>query len=342
MTPADYGCKCEDCPFAKNGVAKDFVLPEGPRSPAGVVFADIPTFDDARKGSPMAANSQVGREWDKTLMQAGLSREQLLIVPVTACKRPHASKEAAVSKAIKACAPMRAEAVALTPAVPHIVLGKYAWEGLTGSNKGSDAQRGFVKDNRTVTFRPEMAYFWAPHEWASFDIDLRRFGRMIRGELEPTPNIVIHGGQTEPIVEIARRAVREGWVAFDIETMPANYEEPWTGKDPTRAQLRTLSFGWPDEGHSFFWKDIPQSAQRHVAFLLSDPRVVKVGINIIWFDLRVLARYGLPVTPFEDCRDKRRAISSTSRLSLAYLATQYTDAPPWKAEKDEESEDDSK
>ena len=341
MTPADYGCNCKECPFAKSGVAKDFVLPEGPRSPSGVVFADIPTFDDARRGSPMAANSQVGREWDKTLMQAGLTREQLLVVPVTACKRPHASKEAAVSKAIKACAPMRAEAVALVPAVPSIVLGKYAWEGLTGSNKGSDAQRGFVKDNRTVTFRPEMAYFWAPHEWASFDIDVRRFGRMIRGELEPAPKITLVSAPGQ-VAGIVNRARKEGWISFDIETMPANYEEPWTGKDPTRAQLRTLSFGWPDEGHSFFWAEIPQSAQRHVAALLVDPRVVKVGINIVWFDLRVLARYKLPVTPFEDCRDKRRAISSTSRLSLAYLATQYTDAPPWKAEKDEESEDGAK
>ena len=334
MTPADYGCNCKECPFAKGGVAKDFVLPEGPRSPSGVVFADIPTFDDARRGSPMAANSQVGREWDKTLMQAGLTREQLLIVPVTACKRPHASKEAAVSKAIKACAPMRAEAMAI--AAPHIVLGKYAWEGLTGSNKGSDAQRGFVKDNRTVTFRPEMAYFWAPHEWASFDIDVRRFGRMIRGELEPAPKITIEPGNMGRIVE---RAKREGWVAFDIETMPANYEEPWTGKDPTRAQLRTLSFGWPDEGFSFFWADASHLVQTLVRDLLVDPRVVKVGMNVIYFDNRVLARYGMTVTPFEDCRDKRRAISSTSRLSLAYQATQYTDCPPWKSEKDVESED---
>lgn len=341
MTPADYGCKCEGCPFAKNGVAKDFVLPEGPRSPAGVVFADIPTFDDARLGVPMAANSQVGREWDKTLMQAGLTREQLLIVPVTACKRPHATKEAQVSKAIKACAPMRAAAVALAPATPHIVLGKYAWEGLTGSNKGSDAQRGFVKDNRTVTFRPEMAYFWAPHEWASFDIDVRRFGRMIRGELEPAPKITLVDSVAQ-ILAIGKRADREGWVAFDIETMPANYEEPWTGKDPTRAQLRTLSFGWEDEGFSFFWNDMSTAGRQRVKALLSDPLIVKVGINIIWFDLRVLERYGLKVAPFDDCRDKRRAISSTSRLSLAYLATQYTDAPPWKAEKDEESEDGTK
>ena len=76
--------------------------------------------------------------------------------------------------------------------------------------------------------------------------------------------------------------------------------------------------------------------------LLADRKIVKVGINIIWFDLPVLERYGLKVAPFDDCRDKRRAISSTSRLSLAYLATQYTDAPPWKAEKDEESEDGTK
>lgn len=332
MTPTDYGCKCEECPFAKAGKAKDFVLPEGPRSPVGVVFCDVPTIDDSRRGSPMAANSQVGREWDKSLMQAGLARETLLHVPVTACKRPHGARDADVVKAIKACAPMREAAVKLSETTPHIALGQYAWRGLTGK-KDHAANRGFVEGFRTATFRPELAYFWAPHEWASFDTDIRRFGRMIRGETEKLPEIVLTGNLTEPVMEMCRRAVKEGWVAFDIETSPVGDGTPWTGKDPTQAKLRTLSFGWPDVGYAFFWDGLPWRAKHAVELLLKDPRVVKVGVNLEWFDRRVCIRHGLLVTPFEDCRDKRRAISSTSRLSLAYLATQYTDAPPWKADK---------
>ena len=153
------------------------------------------------------------------------------------------------------------------------------------------------------------------------------------------PKIVIEGPALPRIIE---RAKREGWVAFDIETMPENPDEPWTGKDPTRARLRTMSFGFEDEGFSFFWAEQSSATKAKVRDLLADPRVVKVGMNIVWFDNRVLARYGLRVAPFEDCRDKRRAISTTSRLSLAYQATQYLDVMPWKQEKDEESEDGAK
>lgn len=331
MTPTDYGCKCEECPFAKAGKAKDFVLPEGPRSPVGVVFCDVPTIDDSRRGSPMAANSQVGREWDKSLMQAGLARETLLHVPVTACKRPHGARDADVVKAIKACAPMREAAVKLSETTPHIALGQYAWQGLTGK-KDHAANRGFVEGMRTATFRPELAYFWAPHEWASFDIDIRRFGRMIRGETEKLPQITLVSTSGE-VAKIYRRARKEGWVAFDIETSPVGDGTPWTGKDPTQAKLRTLSFGWPDEGYAFFWDPMAPDGKTMARQMLADPAIVKVGVNLLWFDIRVCARNGIVVTPFEDCRDKRRAISSTSRLSLAYLATQYTDAPPWKADK---------
>lgn len=342
MTPATLGCNCGECPFAVKGKdgkpthQADFVLPSGPSKPAGVVWCDVPTYDDARRGVPLAPNSLAGREWAKSLAQAGLEREALLHVPATACKKPHSAKESAVAKAVTACAPMRAEAKVLD--VPSLVLGQYAWAALTGKKDGHSDWRGFVEGNVCVTYRPELAYFWQPQEWDAFDIDVRRFGRLIRGELEPAPKIVI----TPHIPYIAGRARREGWVAFDIETMPLSPEEPWTGKDPTRARLRSLSFGWEDEGFAFFWDTLPAKDKAAVKALLTDPHITKVGMNIIWFDNRVLARYGIDVFPIEDCRDKRRAISSTSRLSLAYQATLYTDAVPWKAEKDDASEDSTK
>jgi uracil-DNA glycosylase len=342
MTPESAGCKCETCPFSHGGKAKDYVMPEGPASPAGVVWCDIPTHDDARRGVPMAPNSQVGREWGASLQQAGLEREALLHVPATACKRPHGAKDSAVGKAVEACAPMREAAKELTEGgTPALVLGQFAWQALTGKRDGHADRRGFVDGNTCVTFRPELAYFWAPHEWECFDIDVRRFGRLITRDLEAPPRIEF-SDQTEPLMEVVRRANAEGWVAFDIETAPTGSEEPWTGKDPTRAKLRTISLGWPDFGYSFFVDRVGREAMSAMTKLLASDKVLKVGHNIVWFDNRVLARHGLPVSNFIDTRDLRRSISSTSRLSLAYLATRYTDAPPWKVEKDEEAEDGTK
>lgn len=346
MTPATLGCRCEECPFAVKGKdgkpthQGEFVLPRGPAKPAGVVWCDLPNHDDARRGVPMTPNSPTGKEWDKSLMQAGLKREDLLHVPATACKKPHSVKDSSVGKAIVACTPMRETAKALSDGgVPTLVAGKFAWTALTGQKDGSGSRRGFVEGNRCVTHRPEMAYFWNPYELESFEADISRFGRLIRGELDPAPNITITDVRVD---EIYTEALHRGWVAFDIETMPCSPEEPWTGKDPTRALLRTLSFGWEDRGFAVFWSDLSEHSRRVVRSLLSDPEVKKVGMNIIWFDNRVLARYGMTVAPFEDCRDLRRAISSTSRLSLGYQATLYTDAPPWKAEQDAESEDANK
>lgn len=338
MTPKDFGCKCEECPFSKAGApAKDFVLPEGPRSPKGVVFTDVPMTEEARRGSPLAANTQLGAEWDKSLKQAGLGREDLLHVPATACPRPHGVKEESKTpKAITACAPMRAEAKRLMESgVPTISLGKWGHLAATEQAKGHDGQRGFVSGNYTTTYRPMSAYFWQPHTWANFDIDVLRFGRMIRGELALDPALQLGG----PMAPFFARARAEGWIAFDIETMPVDGERPWTGKDPTQARLRTVSLGWENQGGAWFVEDMSDADIRGLRQLLADPTILKVGLNIVFFDIRVLKRHGFPVVNFADCRDMRRAISSTSRLSLAYQTTTYTDAPAWKTEKDEGSED---
>lgn len=342
MTPKEAGCDCANCPYSVKGEAREWVGPSGPSRPLGVVFCDLPTFEDARKGEPMVSGSQVGREWEQTLAQAGLAREKLLHVPATACRRPHGSKDRDVKKAIAACAPMRAAGKALADGgTPTLVLGQFAWQALKGTDKGHADARGFYERNIVTTFRPELAYFWAPHEWAAFDIDVARFGRMIRGELAPMPTTRIRAGLAE-LTAVRERALREGYVCYDIETLPETWEEPWTGKDPTRAKFRTLSFGWPDVGYSFFWNDVGPETQKQARLILGDTRYDKVGINVIWFDNRVLARYGIEVCRFEDCRDLRRALSSTSRLSLAYLATLYTDAEAWKSAQDDEAEDDSK
>lgn len=71
---------------------------------------------------------------------------------------------------------------------------------------------------------------------------------------------------------------------------------------------------------------------------MSDASLAKVFHNGPWFDLRVMAREGIPVTNWQDTRDLRRALSATSRLSLRYLGSLYCDISNWK----DEEEDDSK
>lgn len=338
-SPLELGCKCAECPFANTKRPQDRTVGgDGPAKPVGVVFTDTPSRDDARGGVPL--QGLVGEEFDKTLEQAGLDRERLYLVPATACPRPEKVPESRTPAAVKACKPWRdAVLQKLDPSLPRLILGQFAYLAATGLTKGFAGQRGFVDyaTGTVVTWRPEVAYFKNPYEWAAFDLDVQRFARAIKGTLAPEPRVVIDGVNLD---EIHARARSLTYVAFDIETAPVNAERPWTGKDPTQARLRTLGFGWGDVGYSFFWNESPESMRQKARAILADPKVVKVGINIVYFDNRVLLREaGVRVWPYFDVRDARRALSSTSRLSLAYQTSLYTDAPAWKAAKDAETEE---
>lgn len=336
-SPLELGCKCAECPFANAGQSQDrTVQGDGPSKPVGVVFTDTPSRDDARGGVPL--QGLVGQEFDQTLEQAGLNREHLYLVPATACPRPEKVPEARTPAAVKACKPWR-DAMPVPQGLPRLILGQFAYLAATGQAKGFGGQRGFVdyETKTVVTWRPEVAYFKNPYEWAAFDIDVGRFARAIKDTLVPEPAVVVDGVDLDSLHQKARA---KGWVAYDIETAPVNGERPWTGKDPTQARLRTLGFGWGDEGYSFFWNESPESMRVKAKAILTDPRITKVGINVVYFDNRVLLREAsVRVAPYFDLRDARRALSSTSRLSLAYLTSLYTDAPAWKASKDAQAED---
>jgi ribonuclease D len=69
--------------------------------------------------------------------------------------------------------------------------------------------------------------------------------------------------------------------------------------------------------------------------ILENPEILKILQNGPWFDNRVLTRYGIAVCNFMDTRDMRRCLVSTSRLSLAYMTSIYTDFPAWKETEDD-------
>ena len=180
-----------------------------------------------------------------------------------------------------------------------------------------------------------------PYEAGNLQADIMRLGRMVRGQLEPRP--APENLKTWATHHELAALVKTGEpLACDIETSPGNSAEPWTGKDPTRAKMKTIGFGTCNEAVSIYWPDADAATELMVKEVLFDPAIRKVFHNGPWFDLRVLARYGLQVVNYEDTRAMRRCLSSTSRLSLRHLGSIYTDFWNWKdADEDEEKTWDS-
>jgi DNA polymerase I-like protein with 3'-5' exonuclease and polymerase domains len=158
---------------------------------------------------------------------------------------------------------------------------------------------------------------------------------MIDGTLEAPPETRNQANSGD--LWVLLRGTRS--VAVDIETTPETPQEPWTGKDPTRALLKQIGFGDEETGISIFWEDASKTLRESVKQLLADPKLVKVFHNGPWFDIRVLERYGMPVVNWEDTRDMRRAVSSTSKLSLNHLGSLATDIHAWKSGDDKFDED---
>jgi len=193
------------------------------------------------------------------------------------------------------------------------------------------------------TFNPVYALFHNPYEAGTFEADIARFSRLIHGTLRPLPEVwpyipkkkgeVARGRPT--IAQLRAMVETSKWVSVDIETAPETSREPWTGKDPTRARLKIIGFGRPDLGLSYDWETLTGKGKAYIKWVLGSNDIVKVLHNGEWFDNRVLRRYGMPVRNWVDTRDLRRSLSNTSRLSLRYNTSIYTDAFNWKDDGDE-------
>lgn len=185
---------------------------------------------------------------------------------------------------------------------------------------------------------PGTAFFGLPREAGTFIEDVKRWGRMVRGTLGPDLLNAKANGTAADFERLRQRGLEGVPLAVDIETAAANRDESWTGKDPTRALLKTIAIGTEDGGVSVYWADAPDEVRRIVRAIMADSRILKVFHNGYWFDLRVMARFGIPVANVEDSRDLRRALSSTSRLSLGYLGSLYCDISNWKQQESEEGD----
>jgi hypothetical protein len=145
-----------------------------------------------------------------------------------------------------------------------------------------------------LTHGPTQALIRDPKEAANFLIDVKRFGRVIRNETEPGPRSL----NICPTAEDVYRLCPTGsTVAVDIETAPANPKESWTGKDPTRAHMKSIAFGNETDALAIWWGNVDEGSPLWTAVrdVLADYSITKVFQNGFFFDLPVIRRYGLEV-----------------------------------------------
>lgn len=333
--PKEHRPDCANCPFAKDGKPPHnpvLGIRLNPSTCKGVLVGEGPGAEEASQGEPF-----VGRTGDwlkQRLHEAQLDFDDFAVLNATACQPPKGMKtDTNMGQAAHACYRLfhyQWEPYAKA-GKPMLAMGKWAGFAVnTGSTITTETGRGFVRTAKwgqfILTWHPTYAAFYNPWKAGEFIIDVQRFRRLLHGTLEAPPKTVIR-----PTVNDIQRLLKasNGVLAVDIETRAPHGQPSHLGKDPTRAELRTIALGIPDLGIAHWWGSNP-TIQNLIIKVLHDPKILKVFHNGWFFDLRVLARYFVHPEPVIDTRDMRRAVSATSRLSLRFLASVYSDFAPWK------------
>lgn len=333
--PASARPNCAACPFAVEGkpphapVMGTCLRPE---QTSGVLIGESPGGDEVDDREVF--KGRTGKWLDTQLVAAKLDRGDLTIINAIGCQPGKGLKtDTNMGKAASACWPMFEHQYA--PYRKHHVLAMGKWASYAANGQSPvtiETGRGFIRPRRQpgasliVTWHPTYAAFYNPWKAGEFINDLQRFQRLLNNQLELAPKTRIRASVSD-VERLARQS--GGWLACDIETRAPPGEPPHLGKDPTRADLRTIALGTPDLGISYWWGS-DQQVQAAIVKVLHNEKIMKVFHNGHFFDLRVLERYGVRPAPVIDTRDMRRAVSATSRLSLRFLASVYSDFAPWK------------
>jgi hypothetical protein len=333
------GCYCDKCPIASGTPAAptDYgnvaSYTRGPAYPVDgiIVVGEIPTFND--KKGPLSGRAK--RNWQEALDKSGLASLNLLLVPSVHCVPGVVIKKSDRQRIVSACRPSPNVDLVANPHVPVLLMGTDAIQSY-GLDKKITENRGFLHRDSSngrpyiITFAATTVMFGNIYMWGTFLEDLRRFYRLITNTLKPglLPSMVkIHADYQDISAFLLKNP--NAWAAVDIETTAPNSNPEW-GLDATKASLKTIAFGTKDQAVSLCWSHADFRTIKLVADILGEQDFVKVFHNGPWFDLRVLRRYDLEIRAWEDTRDLRRAISSTSRLSLGYLGSLYCDIHAWK------------
>lgn len=338
MREGERAPKCKRCPFAVDGKpCHQPVRPDEPsKPPLGVLVGEGPGKDEVDHGRPFIG--MTGTELDEQLEHVKLDRTKLLVINAMGCMPQvgvHRSEET-MREAAKACRPwmlsILRKHVPTHHRVPALAMGKWAGFLVTGKAHAIGNRRGFLRKTKRLnplilTWHPTFALFRNPWVSGDFLVDLDRFARAVRGELKRLPRTNINPSEQDLLP-----LLHAPFVTVDIETGAAHKDQPWTGKDPTQNTLKVMGLGVPSKGYAIWWDKAKPGVQQLVRKILASKRILKVWQNGEWFDKRVLRRLGFKIrNAMADTRTMRRAISSTSKLSLAYMGSIYLDVPDWKA-----------
>ena len=300
-----------------------------PSDPVGILVGEGPGAEEVEKSQPFVGRT--GQWLDDRLQENNLLRHNLVILNAQGCQPPKGAKtDDTMRAATKCCHPLFLSQFNDYKQLPILAMGKWASSAVNDLKPITvETGRGFIRNNLLVTWHPTYAAFYNPWKAGEFVNDLQRFRRMLSGTLEQEPEIIIH-----PTLDDLTRLAESDTLACDIETRAPHGQPDYWGKDPYRAELRTIALGTPTLGVAHWWGS-NQIVQRQIIYILESKNWVKIFHNGWMFDQPVLARLGIKVVNARDTRDMRRAVSATSRLSLRHLTSIYSDFAPWKELEDE-------
>lgn len=343
--PRKLGAQCDKCP--RNGRVP--VFGEGPRNPKAVILGQDPGREETKQGRPFVGptGERLNQVWkaacDKNAIQ--ISREETYITNACLCLPIDKNDNKEARSACDACRPRLLAELERLDAVPGVLaLGRWAWYALTGEATGITKKLGFHSAwgktwvvptiHPAATFRREMDL--NPLQ-AHVDGFVRRLARGLPGEPVLKKNPKAH--ELDKLVEDCKRLGKP--LAVDIENV-GHHGTAEYALIPKYAKLTIVGVGADiGTGVGFSWAWPPsypvlQALKRAFA----DPDLSKVACNGIGHDFPILRNHGFEINgELIDIRDARRALVSTSKVSLNYQAGIYLTVEPWKHLADFEDKD---
>jgi uracil-DNA glycosylase family 4 len=115
------GADCENCPYARGGVAAQPVLAMFPADPKWILIGEAPGYNEQRTGVPF--NSSVGEVVGKALAMVRRGRDEVCLTKAVLCVAPNGTTEHQKNAAVRACAPRLRRELAMWPGKPVLTLG---------------------------------------------------------------------------------------------------------------------------------------------------------------------------------------------------------------------------
>lgn len=333
--------------------SSSFVPPEGPIGAPIMVIGEAPGYhedvgieleDGTRIHRPFCGAS--GRMLDGLLRQAGLKREEIFITNVIKRmpnnKNDITTKDAQIEVANNINA-LRKEIRAVKPRV-IVPVGNTALQALGIRWKIGNC-RGFIINTPygkvIPTYHPAFV-FRQYQEKVTCQKDWQKIARqsktvsypVFREEFELEPTIE----DVERFAMLVQRKVESGQkvsIALDLETYylegsPLNNPIKLVGMAFDSSHAIVIPF--IDQNNELYWKTEDEEIRAWVAIgsILENPRLEIMAHNMM-FDIVVLKNHGLDVrAKLYDTIIAQSLVYFPSKHSLEYLASVYTDYPPWK------------